>query len=44
MNFEKRNKECEIIENKYKNLLVQNENLYQENLKLNEQIENNNKI
>ena len=37
--FEERNKECEIMENKYKNLVDQNEALYQENLKLNEQIE-----
>ena len=37
--FEERNKECEIMENKYKNLVDQNETLYQENLKLNEQIE-----
>ena len=37
--LEERNKECNILEIKYKNLQEQNEALYQENLGLNKQIE-----
>ena len=37
--LEERNKECNILEIKYKNLQEQNESLYQENLGLNKQIE-----
>ena len=37
--LEERNKDCNILEIKYKNLQEQNESLYQENLGLNKQIE-----